>query len=617
MTIKLDSDQQQVFDEIKYNRNQNFLIQGQAGTGKSTLINYIKNHLGREYAVIAPTGIAATLIDGTTIHSLFKLGGRPYFPHNVVDKYKKYSDVVKRIETLIIDEVSMLRADIFDTIDMLCKKAKQNNETFGGIQIVLVGDLYQLPPVYKYENDTNDAKQKEEILDAKKYIKNRYGDTEPFFFDAKCYKKGNFKLKKITIPHRQDKGEFLDNLMVISRNDEQNIEKSLEYFNSSVNDDEMREEISVVTSIKKDAEYINRKKLEELSGEVRVYHALLSGDYYDLEQIKKENRKGDPIDILESRKNNIIAPAELKLKKGAKVMLCKNALDKSYVNGTMGYVEEFLDSEEKIAVKLENGNIVKIEKADWEEKEYIKDINNPQKLTLKTIGTFQQFPLTLAYAITIHKSQGQTWKNVCIDLGENGAFSSGQVYVALSRVKNREGVHLKREITLSDIKVNPRVRDFLASDGVPPKLLSEAGDESIPSEDFENQVEETLNLKKRVSKIYPPYKGFHSAWWTIYNDELENDLYLQAGRDFIDDKIYIFKIKNKTYTENDFEPNNENRFKWKQPQKIDYTRRDISINLKNWKETLKSKDAVDFQKHLWKTIDLKKKEIIDNPDYQE
>lgn len=609
--VILDKDQKEVFNAIKNNPNQNFFIQGQAGTGKSTLINYIKNNLGREYAVVAPTGIAAELIGGSTIHSLFKLGGRPYFPLNIVEKYKKYSDVVKRIKTLIIDEASMLRADIFDTIEMLCRKAKQNHEVFGGIQIVLVGDLYQLPPVYKYENSRNDTEeQKKEKLEAKNYIKSTYHNENPFFFDALCYEKGDFKLMKLTIPHRQNKDtdpDFLENLMIVSHNEQDKIEQALKYFNSSVYENMPNEAISIVTSIRKDAEYINKKELEKIKEDVRTYEAITDGDYYDIDKIKEENRKGDPDEILENRKNAIQAPASLELKRGAKVMICKNAPDKSYVNGTIGTIEDFLDDKEEIRVKLDNGNTVEIEKASWEEQEYVIDDSNPTKLKLETIGTFEQFPLKLAYAITIHKSQGQTWDDVCIDLGENGAFSSGQVYVALSRVRTRNGIHLKRKIELSDIKVNPRVHEFLTTGGKAPVI------EILPDEaEFESKFQEIQGLKKRISKI--SYKNTSS--WTIYNNELDNDLYLQAGKEDKDKRIYVFKIKGRTYTKDHFVVNDERRYGKKDAQP-DPNRRDIIVDLTILKEQLKKDNPVDFSRHLWKTIDFKNKEIIDNPDYQD
>lgn len=261
-TLTLDENQQNAFDMIKANRDKNFFIQGQAGTGKSTLINYLRENLEREVAVVAPTGIAAQLIGGTTIHQMFHLGSHPYFPKNVVENYQKHDEVVSLIHTLIIDEASMLRADVFDTIDSLCKKAKNNNKIFGGIQIVLVGDLYQLPPVYNYRDD--------KAGEAQQYMYNTYKFPEPFFFDAECYSKGEFTKMVLSTVHRQEADRnFLNCLRAISSgnadNNKRDVEAAIDELNkrykSGIVDGD---DIPIVTSTNNRAIIINNEKLDKI-----------------------------------------------------------------------------------------------------------------------------------------------------------------------------------------------------------------------------------------------------------------------------------------------------------------------------------------------------------------
>lgn len=450
--IQLDNDQQVAFNEIKDNPNKNFFIQGQAGTGKSTLINCIRSEFkkwGREVAVVAPTGIAAELINGSTIHSMFKLGPQPYFPNDVYEEYKLYDEIVKVIKTLIIDEASMLRADVFDTINYLCQKAKNKfNLTFGGIQIILVGDLYQLPPVYVYDKDESKKLKSEEYI----YMTKTYGTEKPFFFDALCFGVGEFKMLKLRTVHRQgDDTTFRKNLEAISiynrAGNADKVEKALSSLNKRYDRDArqsaLNEDIPIVTSRNNEAIAININKLSEIQQKAKVYNGVFSGEYYE------KDEDGE-------RKKKVIVPEHLELKVGAKVMICCNDACNRYVNGTIGRVSRL--EEDYINVNV-RGTDVEIRRNTWEEKEY--QISNNGNMVLNTIGKYEQFPLKLAYAITIHKSQGQTWHDVCIDLGSKNAFAPGQIYVALSRVKKQEGVLLVRELTLNDIRTDERVRQFL------------------------------------------------------------------------------------------------------------------------------------------------------------
>lgn len=565
----LDESQKKAFDHIKDNPDSNIknvFIQGQAGTGKSTLIKLIKEELKkqkRQFAVVSPTGIAAELVGGTTIHSLFKLGGHDYFPLNIVDTYKQYQEIVKHIHTLIIDEVSMLRADVFDTIDNLCKKAKNNSEEpFGGIRVILVGDLYQLPPIYKLETQQ-----------ASKYIWDTYGDRCPYFFDAKCYSQGKFWFIELTQNHRQSGNtEFIDNLKIIGQRQEDKLNEALNYFNRKDINNEPNDDISIVTARKGRAQEINSQRLEALGTSMKIFEAEATGTYFD-----------GP--TREKRISDFHIPFILNLKLGARVMICKNdTKNHQYVNGSMGKIASFQENEENheitsITVRLDNKQFVTLEKATWNINEYV--LNSDAQLELKKIGEFKQFPLKLAYAITIHKSQGQTWDNVCVDLGGENAFAAGQVYVALSRVRTREGIHLVWPLQPNDIIVNHRVKAFL-----------QQGGHDVPA-----AIAEQINTKLRVSKLNIFYG---TAAWTIELNELQNDLYLQAGRSNEGKGVvYIFRIKGGTYNGDDFAMNDPQGH-FNNNDMPDRNKRDISINVSNFNECWMGK--VNFRAHLWLTI---------------
>ena len=607
----LDESQKKALSIVQNEPHRNLFIQGQAGTGKSTLIHSIKEELerqGQQYAVVAPTGIAAEPIKGTTIHSLYKLGGRKYFPLNVVEEYRKYKKIVEYIDTLIIDEASMLRADIFDTVDVLCQKAKNNAAPFGGIRVILVGDLHQLPPVYNLETD-----------EAKKYIQETYHTQEPLFFNAACYAHGNFGFVELTKNHRQDgDNEFINHLGIIRKGREGDLQVALDYFNRRVVDGEPGKEVPVVTARKEEAERTNNKRLAELTTPPKTYVATATGEYY------KGEKRQDKID------NNIV-PEHLVLKVGARVMVCKNHSDGLYVNGSMGVVTQL--NENAIQVKLDNGTQATIERAKWDEQEYY--LNSQGKLDVKTIGTFEQFPLKLAYAITIHKSQGQTWDKVCVDLTGGNAFAAGQVYVALSRVRTIEGVHLRRRLTDWDILVNPSITKFLKDKGIVRPRHNKENDEAkkgtaskkepaieMVAPDNNLTEYETLQGNKHISQIYTDYRqGITYAVWTVYNWELEQDLWLWAGRrdrNPPDSKAYIFKIPAGTFTtENFVKHNNVNVFPNGEPN-VNPNQRDIKINLHRLREMLMPPGArVDFRNRLWKTIDYDIENEIENPDYQE
>ena len=587
---KLDKSQKEAFEAIINNPKRNIFVQGQAGSGKSYLIRCIKQEMerqGRQLAVVAPTGIAAELIGGSTIHSMFRLGAHNYFPRNVVEGYQRYQEIVKHISTLIIDEASMLRADVFDTIDALCKRARENwQEPFGGIQIVLIGDLYQLPPVYRTDDE-----------EARRYLSETYGLERPFFFDAACYQKGNFQLMQLRQNHRQQ-GDllFIRSLRHIGQG--KDLEECLEYFNQRVGQQD--ENVSIVTARRDDAQRINEDKLAELRGEKRTYKAKATGPYYTGEAGARHIEE-------------FHVPQYLELKVGARVMICKNDPNGRYVNGSMGRVEAF--GQDSITVCLDNDTSVDLKKEKWEQQEYC--LNASEQLELNTIGTFEQYPLKLAYAITIHKSQGQTWDNVYIDLGQNGAFAEGQVYVALSRVRSINGVNLCKKLRFEDIIINPRVKMFIQSLGqapIPPAI-------NVNESPFEREVRRIMDIvngcRFHESRYYVSYTTGQSwGCWTIDNYELHNDLYLVVGRrdaGVMDRMRYIFKIPGNSFNVNDFIVCRTDRFNRNNRPIEDKNRRDIKINLRDCREQLLGK--ADFSEYLWKVIDYNAQTIESpNPD---
>lgn len=587
--VNLDECQKKALEIVKNEPHRNLFIQGQAGTGKSTLIKSIKEELENQkklYAVVAPSGIAAELIGGTTIHSLFKLGAHDYFPLNIVEKYQQYQDIVKHIDTLIIDEVSMLRADVFDTIDMLCQKAKNNGAPFGAIRVILVGDLFQLPPIYKHEKP-------EESLP---YMKNTYGNENPFFFEAHCYAHGNFGFTELTTVHRQNgDDEFIYHLSVISQRQNLNLNETLAYFNQRVTHIP-HDDIPIITATNRLADEINNQKLAEIQGEIKEYAAKTHGSYYE----GKEGQK---------HIEDFHIPALLTLKKGARVMICKNGPPGSYVNGTLGTIH--LLGDDSIVVKLVTGLYVTIKREEWKVKEYF--LNEENKLDLRTIGSFKQFPLKLAYAMTIHKSQGQTWENVYVNLEGGNAFAQGQVYVALSRVKSISGVHLNRALTGYDILVNDKVKSFLQRNGiVPPRLRAE----NKHNHDYRiDDVFYTIRMAQASLHESQISRRYNTAAWTINNEELNNDIYLQAGRKKNDDKVYIFKIKGKSYKKESFAPNDEMAHFGNPHRLVDENRRDIRVGISDFIETFKG--SVNFAKHLWVTLDYKNNSVIINHNYDE
>ncbi len=417
-----------VSQHILDSRKRMLFITGRAGTGKSTLLKHLVSKTRRNFVVLAPTGAAAVEVNGQTIHSFFRF--KPGITVEEAFKMgdKSYNQIYRRLEIIIIDEISMVRADLLDCIDAFLQGARKKDEPFGGVQIIVFGDLYQLEPVVT----------RDEIS----VIQMRY-DT-PYFFSADVMqqlvsntREQQIEFIELTTIYRQSDPEFIEVLDRIRRN---NINfDTLDYLNRQVDEylELNREGVIYLTDTNALAQRINNQNLKEIDAEEQRYTGRIIGDF---------NTKSLPTEM------------ELYLKPGARIMLINNDMHKRWVNGTLGTVTGL--QPDKIVVQLDSGTEYAIERYTWGNYKFFYD---PQThaISKKEIGTYEQFPIRLAWAMTIHKSQGKTFDNVVILL-QNRSFAHGQVYVALSRCRTKEGITLSRPLQEFDIISDKRVREFLA-----------------------------------------------------------------------------------------------------------------------------------------------------------
>ena len=433
---------EEVFSEIyelMEKSNNSIFITGKAGTGKSTLIEYFKTKTRKNTVYLAPTGVAALNIKGKTIHSFFK------FPHEIVTSdaiekinYKeKDIDIFKRVETLIIDEISMVRADIIQGIDYVLKIYRNDNKSFGGVQMIFIGDMYQLPPVIDKKDIKITHKGKVvfagHIID---YFQLKYGG--PYFFNSDAFKNSMFTFYELNTVFRQNDNDFINLLNSIRENkiDENTLDTlNKQYNNSTENDEDNR---IMLCTRKGTAQNRNKNMLAKLQTPSITFSAEVTGSFTN---VKSEDYP---------------AEKELILKQGSQVMILVNDKEGRWVNGTIGIITDL--SKDKIVIEINNIQYT-INKNIWEAIDYEYDKELDILKTIKT-GEFVQYPLILAWAITIHKSQGETFEKVTIDL-DNGAFAHGQTYVALSRCKTLEGIILQRPVRRKDIIVDDEVTMFI------------------------------------------------------------------------------------------------------------------------------------------------------------
>jgi hypothetical protein len=405
--------------ELMEHTGKHLYITGNAGTGKSTLLHYFKKQTRKEVVILAPTGIAAVNIGGATIHSFFRFPTH-FITLDNIKKIRGKADLFAALETLIIDEASMVRADMMDAIDASLRlNRNQPYEPFGGVQLILIGDLFQLPPVIEQ--------------DLEEYFADNY--MTPYFFSAKVF--SEIRLHKIELQRvfRQSDPDFIRLLNKVRNNElEQSDLKIINQRYQSSLKLSSHDLAITLTATNARASAINLQRLSELPTVEYVFDAVIDGDFDD---------KSHPTD------------KRLRLREGAQIMMVKNDPNKRWVNGSLGVVQQLSHD----TIKVLFGTAVHtIEPTSWEKSIYDYDRVH-RSLESVVIGSFRQYPIKLAWAITIHKSQGKTFDNVIIDLGY-GAFAHGQSYVALSRCTSYEGLHLKAPLKYSDIILDPRIQEF-------------------------------------------------------------------------------------------------------------------------------------------------------------
>ncbi len=557
--------------DLVKNTNKIVYLTGKAGTGKTTFLKYLKETTEKNMVILAPTGVAAINAGGQTIHSFFQIKPSIYTPNDkrlrtkvdiddtdkstIYDHFKYFKEkieIIRNMELLVIDEISMVRCDLLDVIDKILRvfRRKENNP-FGGVQVVLIGDTFQLPPIA----DSNQW----DILQS-------YYES-PFFFNSKVIEQNKLvyiELKKI---YRQKDEKFIDLLNKIRENQLSNNDLTTlnSRYKSSFVIDEKSDYITLATH-KGAVNETNLSMLNALKTKLKIFKATISGVF--------------PENIMPTDK-------VLKIKEGAQVMFIKNDKTKGYYNGKIGKIKNI--EKEEIIVETSEGNKIKVEKQNWYNIKYSWD-ENSKTIKEEIEGKFSQFPIKLAWAITVHKSQGLTFDRVIADLDD--AFASGQVYVALSRCTSFDGLILKNPISFNAIKTAPQVLKFAENEKTNALILQKLNSNKptkVPEKkEFVREKKSDENkLKEKINSL--------NSKISDYKKEI-----LELKSSLKERNNYVIKIKN-DFKEELSEYKSDNKYRKEQINKDNKIIKELRIEL----------ESKDLEKMTLKENLLQKEKEID------
>ena len=415
---------QRIAYDLIANTNTSFFLTGRAGTGKTTFLHKVREAVDKNFVVVAPTGVAAIVAGGETIHSFFGMPLEILTPKTTYHINETKQKMLRKVDTIIVDEASMVRCDMVDAIDDILRAVMHNNLPFGGKQIVFSGDVFQLDPVVKRNSMEMDI------------LRDLYGTATPYFFNAKVFQRVELISVEFQKVYRQEDKDFLSMLTHI-RNGEVN-RHEISALNERVGKQpEDGELVITLASLNETANEINQRHLDEINSDSVTYEGTLSGDF---------------------KAGELPVPQQLVLKEGAQVMLCRNDPAHRWVNGTLATITKL--NEQCVTVKIDETEY-EVSPVMWEQPKYVYN-KDTKSLVKEVVGSYTQFPLRLAWAITIHKSQGMTFDRMILDLSR-GVFMAGQLYVALSRVRSLAGLFLTSPIFAKYIKPKEQANQFAES----------------------------------------------------------------------------------------------------------------------------------------------------------